>query len=247
MKYINGYGLVTGLRLYFYTKNVPPNGIQLPFLKHRVHLRKAMSDRLMFEQLFLKKEYDIEIPFEPKTIIDLGANAGFASIFFANRFPEAKIVCLEPDEENYQLTKKNTAAYQNITALKGAIWHKTERLKVVDHGHGEAAYMVEPGGEDAAAVQAYTVKDIMTLMNITEIDVLKIDIEGAEKEIFETGYETWLPFTKVLIAETHDRYKKGTSKAVFSSICKYDFSLELSGENLVLYNNNLLPGFTPAI
>jgi len=247
MKYINGFGLTTGLRLYFYTKNVPSNGIKLPFLQHRVYLREAMSDRLMFEQLFLKKEYDIEIPFEPKTIIDLGANAGFASIFFANRFPKSKILSLEPDEANYKLAQRNTEAYNNITVLKGAIWHKAEKLKVVDHGHGEAAYTVEPGGDGAIEVQAYTVKDIMTLMNITEIDVLKIDIEGTEKEIFEEGYETWLPFTKVLIAETHDRYKKGTSKAVFSSVSRYDFSLSISGENLVLYNNNLLSGFTPAI
>jgi hypothetical protein len=77
-------------------------------------------------------------------------------------------------------------------------------------------------------------------MNITTIDILKIDIEGAEKEIFETNFENWITNTKVIIVETHDRYKKGTSKAIFNTIGKYDFSLELSGENLVLVNNNLV-------
>lgn len=100
--------------------------------------------------------------------------------------------------------------------------------------------MIEPG-TGINTVRAYTIKEIMDLMSITDIDILKIDIEGAEKEIFETGYEEWIPATKIIIVETHDRYKKGTSKAIFKSISKYDFSLEISGENLVLFNNNLLP------
>jgi hypothetical protein len=44
----------------------------------------------MFEQIFYTKEYDINVPFEPKIIIDLGANVGFASVYFANRFPARK-------------------------------------------------------------------------------------------------------------------------------------------------------------
>ena len=239
-KYINSFGLVTGVRLYFYTKNTPAKGIKVPFLKHPIHLRKVMADRNMFEQLFLDKDYDIDFPFTPKVIIDLGANVGFASIVFANRFPDTRILSLEPDEGNFLLAKKNTAPYENITVIKGAVWHKSEPIKVVDYGHGEAAYMIEPGvGE--TSVRAYTIKDLMKMLEITEIDVLKIDIEGAEKEIFETGHEDWVPYTKLMITETHDRYKKGTSKAVFNTMAKYNFSLVLSGENLILYNNDLLP------
>jgi hypothetical protein len=80
----------------------------------------------------------------------------------------------------------------------------------------------------------------MQLTGMNYIDILKIDIEGSEKEIFENGFEDLIPVTKLIIVETHDRYKPGTSKAVFSAIGKNDFSLELSGENLILYNNALV-------
>jgi len=173
------------------------------------------------------------------TIFDLGANVGYASIYFANKYPNAKIFALEPEINNYVIAQKNTANYPNITLIKGAVWNKLEDLNLVDNGFGEGGYMVEKGlGNNV--VRGYTIDEIMKLMNITTIDILKIDIEGAEKEIFETNFENWIPNTKVIIVETHDRYKKGTSKAIFNTIGKYDFSLELSGENLVLINNNLV-------
>jgi FkbM family methyltransferase len=193
----------------------------------------------MFEELFLKKDYNIEVPFEPKVIIDLGANVGFASIFFASRFPNARIFSIEPDEQNFLTAQKNTAPYKNITLTRGAVWHKPELINLVDKGQGEAAYMIEAGAGEHT-VRAYTMEEIMSLMNITQIDILKIDIEGSEKEIFEHGAENWVPSAKIIIVETHDRFKKGTSKAIFNVIGKYDFSLEVSGQNLVLYNNELV-------
>ena len=73
-----------------------------------------------------------------------------------------------------------------------------------------------------------------------QIDILKIDIEGSEKEVFQHGYADWLPKIKVLIIELHDRMVPGASAAVFSAINQYDFSVDIKGENLVFTNNRLL-------
>src|SRR5436190_1281838 len=113
LKYIEGFKLVTGIRLYFHTKFKSAKGIKVPFLNHPVYFRGIVCDRTMFEQLFLAKDYDIEVPFEPKVIIDLGANVGFASILFATRFPNARIFSIEPDEQNFLSAQKNTAPYKN--------------------------------------------------------------------------------------------------------------------------------------
>jgi FkbM family methyltransferase len=239
LKYIGEFGFTIGVQLYFHTKNRSAVPVKLPFLKHPLYFRTNTADRIIFEQIFVEKQYDFDIQFEPKVIIDLGTNVGFASVLFANRFASATIFAVEPEEDNFLAAKKNTSPYKNITLIEGAVWHRSELINLVDKGHGEAAYMIE-SGDGNHTVQAYTIKEIMTLMNIKIIDILKIDIEGAEKEIFENGYEDWVPFTKVIVVETHDRYKKGTSKAVFNTIGKYNFSLELSGENLVLYNNDLI-------
>ena len=179
------------------------------------------------------------MPFEPKVILDLGANVGYASVLFTNRYPDAKIFAVEPDTGNYETAKKNLAGYPNVTLIKGAAWHTSENINLVDDGYGEAAYTVK-SGEGKNMVKGYTMQEIMQIIGVSTIDLLKIDIEGAEKEIFENGSETWIPVTKIIIVETHDRYKKGSSNAVFNTIGKYDFSLELCGENLILYNNALV-------
>jgi hypothetical protein len=71
------------------------------------------------------------------------------------------------------------------------------------------------------------------------IDILKLDIEGAEKELFRAGFESWLPNTRLLIVELHDRMVPGCSKALFEAVSKYDFDCETRWENLIFYNKNL--------
>ena len=100
--------------------------------------------------------------------------------------------------------------------------------------------MVKKGEGGKTSVRVYTIDEIFQLSGQPTIDVLKIDIEGAEKEVFESVFENWIEHTKVIVVETHDRFKAGTSKALFSTISKYNFSLELCGENLVLYNNKFI-------
>ena len=241
LQFTNTFGLVNGIKLYLNRKYKKTSVVKFPFLKYPVYLRgqHSKSDLHMFEQIFCTWDYDINVPVDPKIIIDLGANVGLASVYFANRFPDAKICALEPNDENYAVACKNVKEYANVKMVQGAIWNTAEKIHLIDKGYGEASFMVEPG-PGTNSINAYTVKTVMEMMETDFIDILKIDIEGTEKEIFETGYEEWLPLTKIIIVETHDRYKKGSSKSVLSTITRFDFSLELSGENLVFYNNNLV-------
>jgi FkbM family methyltransferase len=241
-KYINKLGLKDGLKFYTAVKKEKTNSVQFSFLNQPVFFRGIYSDHAMFEQIFIEKQYQLPDPINAQNIIDLGANVGYASVYFTNQFPNAKIIALEPEKNNYATAVANTKNYANITLLHGAVWDKSENINLVDNGLGEAGYMVEKGSGDNI-IRGYTVDEIMQLMNTTLIDILKIDIEGAEKEIFESNYENWIPNTKIIIVETHDRYRKGTSKAIFNTIGKYDFSLQLSGENLILINNNLVTNY----
>src|SRR4051812_20342978 len=71
--------------------------IKFPNIRHRVYLRCGTSDFLLFRNIFIQGEYNIHLPFQPATIIDAGANIGLAAIKFANDYPSAKIVCVEPE------------------------------------------------------------------------------------------------------------------------------------------------------
>jgi Methyltransferase FkbM domain len=75
--------------------------------------------------------------------------------------------------------------------------------------------------------------------NWDTIDILKLDIEGAEKKVFESGYEQWLPKVKVLIVELHDRMRSGCSETVFKAVSQYSFSNEIRGENHIFFNKDL--------
>ena len=88
-------------------------------------------------------------------------------------------------------------------------------------------------------IEAITFTDLVKDFNLSTIDILKIDIEGSEKEVFSEGYEPWLKKTKCLIIEVHDGLKKGCSKSVFKATTYFNFSFKRSGENLVFVNDDL--------
>src|SRR5438874_10004347 len=112
-KFINTFGLQNGIKLYFNRKYKKLSVAKFPFLKYPIFFRPlaSNSDLLMFEQIFYRKDYDVNVPVDPKIIVDLGANVGFASVYFANRFPAAKIFALEPNTDNFAIACKNIKEY----------------------------------------------------------------------------------------------------------------------------------------
>jgi hypothetical protein len=104
-------------------------------IKSPFYLRLDTSDIFTFDQVFVYQGYDFDASPSPEIIIDAGANIGLASIYFANKYPEAKIIAVEPEESNFRLLRKNAAPYKNIIPLQAALWNKNEEICVVDSGH----------------------------------------------------------------------------------------------------------------
>ena len=232
-------GLAEAIRIYLRLKTGNRNNIRVSKLAHPFSMRKNPHDYGTFEEVIVKEGYKMSWNFIPNRIIDGGGNIGLTAAYFATQFPQASIVSLEPDEENFQLLSKNVSLYQNIKALQGGVWNKSASLVVKDVGLGNNGFMVEEVTPDTrGAIKAWSIGDLMKEMQWDHCDVVKLDVEGSEKEIFSENYESWLPKTKVLIVELHDRMKKGCSKAVFGTMSQYDFSFEVAGENLIFRNEN---------
>ena len=218
------------------------NSIKIPRIKHRIFLRKGTSDVATFSQMFAKREYDkIPIKFFPKTIIDLGANVGLAAIFFANKYPESKIISVEPEGSNYKMLVKNCRNYKNITTLNKAISNEDNvTVQVEDNGYGKWGFMTKKiDSSNENGIKTISIDSLIKQNTISIIDILKIDIEGAEKELFESNYESWVPKTRCIIIELHDRMKSGCSKSFFKCISKYNFSFSMRGENIIMINNEI--------
>jgi hypothetical protein len=90
-------------------------------LKHPLFLRLHTSDAATYRDTFTEQEYDFPLSFEPYSIVDVGANCGMTAVFYANRYPQARIIALEPEPSNFAALKKNVAQYPKITPMQGAL------------------------------------------------------------------------------------------------------------------------------
>lgn len=212
---------------------------RLPGYAGPLYFRNNPYDFATFCEVSLEEAYRNELT-TADFIIDGGGNIGLTAAYFARQYPGATIATVEPDSGNFDILKKNTAELVGVHPLQGGVWNKTAHLQVVDNGGGNNAFTVtEVDTPTDGSIKAYSIADIMALHGRTMVDIVKLDIEGAEKQVFGSGYENWLPHTRLLIVELHDRMVSGCSKAVFSAICQYDFRLELRGENLFFYNERV--------
>jgi FkbM family methyltransferase len=209
-----------------------------------VALRADTSDIGTYVQIFVEREYDFETLEQPSVIIDAGANIGLASVYFANKFPNAKIIAVEPEASNYSLLERNVSPYERIVPLHCALWGENSRIKLVDPGFGKWGFQTHASEQAKAAdvrdeVEAVTVDRIMRDHGIEFIDVLKMDIEGAEKEVFENA-APWIDKVGILIVELHERLKQGCSRSFYNAT--NDFDLEWQrGENIFLARSGKCP------
>ena len=112
------------------------------------------------------------------------------------------------------------------------------RLLLKDYGIGKWGFMVEEASIDSDnLVDAFKIENLMIDFGINYFDIIKIDIEGSEKELFESNFHNWLSRTKIIIIELHDRMRPGCSKSFFNALSNYEYKLELKGENIVIYLN----------
>ena len=239
---IDKFGLYKGTLLYFKIKTNRLSGIKIPGISHPFSLRKNSSDTAVFDQVFLRDDYNINLSFSPSVIIDAGANIGLFTVFMKSRFPDAKFICLEPDEENCAILKEHIAAYNDVTVLHAGLWSSDTKLKVVDkYQMGKSALTVEEDKLEGNTT-GISMDTLMQNYSIEKIDILKIDIETSESELFSKNYEQWLPKTKMIIIELHDFLKPGCSRPFFEAIHKIysNYSYHVYKENTIIENNDLL-------
>jgi FkbM family methyltransferase len=239
--------LQQGLHYLAVTSIVKTGFINLKYIPpfFALRLRKNSTDLLAYHQIFTFKEYDMDLGFIPKFIIDAGANIGLATVFFSKKFPESKIVSIEPEQNNFSMLESNTKSLENVTCIKKALSNSVDiTIDVVDKGFGNWGFVtqnqdVNDNGKIIDSVITITIDQILLDYNLNHIDLLKIDIEGGEKQLFECNYENWLPKTKCIIIELHDGITIGSSRSFFQAISRYDFSYFNRGENLLFINNTI--------
>lgn len=177
-------------------------------LRHPVLARRASSDIHVFHQVFVDRDYAcVEHLREPRFIVDLGANVGYTSAYFLSRFPNCRVLALEPDPDNFALLQRNLQPYGNrARALQRAVWWRAQTLQFKQRAiKGEEwgrSLGEETGSGDDDLVPSITMDMIFEDSKEPRISILKVDIEGAEKELFSHD-ASWLDLVDNVVIELH--------------------------------------------
>lgn len=172
---------------------------------HDLWLRTFAGDLFVLYEVFLSRCYDVpEIdPAKIKLVVDLGANIGLTTLYFASRIPEARFICVEPSPGNVELLRKNLAAVPNVVIVEAAAAGSSGALTFDDERPAWGGAL-SPCGR--IKVEGICMDDLWhRFAGGSRIDLLKVDIEGAEQDLF-AGDTGWLDRVECIVSEIHPPY-----------------------------------------
>jgi len=238
-RYFQRFGAVRGTDILARTilAKLVPAGISIPVrvpgLDAPLALRARTSDVKVFHQVFVDLEHDVkDLTGEAAVIVDAGANVGFSSVLFATAFPRARVIAIEPEDGNYTQLVKNTRTYRNIAPVHAALWSHRDRVRIANPDSEQWAFRVDSAGagRNDGMISALGVPDVLDQYEIDHVDILKIDIEGAEIEVFGAGCDAWMPRVGFMMIELHDYLRPGCETAVASAMERSGFGRTKRGE-----------------
>jgi len=178
-----------------------------------------------------------------ETILDLGANIGAETVRFALRHPGARILAVEPHPENFDYLLRNTRGLDGVTCLQAGVGAHdgTLRLFAPENGTNESYFLAEDGPrEDGAApldlVPVLSLPSLLRDHGLNRVDVVKMDIEGLEAEIFAAPDLSWVDRVKCFIIECNDTQHPRSTRNTVRALTDRGFRTEFYGENFVFFH-----------
>lgn len=147
-----------------------------------IHYIDYASYQSTLNELFTQKIYSFKSAKECPTIIDCGANIGLSILFFKEIFPKAKIVGFEADPKVFSCLKKNIEGFNfnDVEIINKALWDSKTTLTFYSEG-ADAGRLEENSSLDKNIIEVETI--CLSEYLHQKIDLLKIDIEGAEYQV----------------------------------------------------------------
>lgn len=155
-----------------------------------------------------KLEYWIPPEVEPKVILDIGGNIGTTSVYYAHMFPEAKIYTFEPVKDNFEILQKNVEDFPNISAFNVALGKEntTAKIYICSDNYNTGGFSMYDLEVDKNKYEEITVKktdEFLKELGVGEVDLIKIDTEGAEYDILTSMDTNMLSKVRWMLGELH--------------------------------------------
>lgn len=172
--------------------------------------RRGTSDLGLIYDILLKPgdkgEYWLPPELQPRTILDIGGNIGVASRYLAHRFPQARVHAFEPVPANLELLRRNAAHSSRIEVHAFALGGEDGELALSlpdATGFNQGGYSAFAGGAAQLRAPVRRVEGALAQAGIDDVDVIKIDTEGAEYAILSAFPERVIAGAKWIYGELH--------------------------------------------
>ena len=190
---------------------------------HPLSCRRGTHDFDVFLQIFMEREYGcLDRLKGVHSIVDCGANVGYSSAYFLSIFPEARVIAIEPDPGNFETLRRNLAPFgERAVLLQTGLWSHPTELRISNEVYRTGGSWARQVCECAPGETGFQAVDMNTLIARTgrdRIDLLKIDIEGAEAVVFAAGCERWLDKVGSLVIELHDDSSFGDGRSLVKRV-----------------------------
>lgn len=211
----------------------------------KVFFRQAEEFERIYQGIFINQEYTFQTSSKTPFIIDGGSHIGLSVLYFKTVYPQVSILAFEPDPDNFSILNQNVEAnhLSDITLVNAALSDRntittlygpggenpwTWANTIIDNTYGEYS--------DPAKAKTKTVR--LSPYITKNVDMLKLDIEGAEQNVLQE-IEPKLKFVRNIAMEYHvtKTTRNINSLAVIKSILqRQNFKVRVVYENL---RNNL--------
>lgn len=192
------------------------------------------SDMEVFSQIFVIDEYScVSDIASPGLIFDLGANVGYSSVYFLTKFPTANVVAVEPDPANFEVCLRNLTPYgHRVKTVCGAVWSSCSKLALSRGTFGDGREWASQvrefeGNDELLEVEGWDIPSLLNLAKGEQIDLLKVDIEGSEIDLFGPQSLAWLPKVRNICIELHG---PRCEEVFFHALKEFDYQLGRFGE-----------------
>ncbi|MEO8589897.1 MAG: FkbM family methyltransferase [Flavobacteriales bacterium] len=212
-------GPFTGLRVLWLKQRGPGHEavIRVHDLAGPLIVRTGSSDLAIFDEVVMLRGYGFTLNKPPRVILDIGANIGMATLTFKRRYPDARVVAVEPDPENFDLLRRNTASLKGVELLQAALTPMDGMIGFERDGLNPSGFHIRDLKTGEQGVPAISMRTLMERFGLERVDLLKLDIEGAEKELFEAADLAWMDRVDTIAVELHDRMRPGCGHAFFKA------------------------------
>jgi FkbM family methyltransferase len=159
-------------------------GIRFPGRIGRITF-KTLADIWVLKDVLIDREYDRPYPGSPAVIVDLGANIGIASAYFAARYPRALVHAIEPNPRLAKQLAGNLSGFPNVRIHAWALGSADGHAPLFLGASSAASSLGARAGAPSVTVETVSLATLFARIGAEKIDVLKFDIEGAERYLFE--------------------------------------------------------------